>query len=590
MSKLGFNISRWTRDIADYAIALQPSVIVGIVPDESDWALLADILANSPGTVHLWRPTLPHSNDNDNLNADPDKLADFVIEQYGLRPGLIHAVAGRNEAISSENLDVQLEWEHRFCDRVQEAGIPYVCLSSGVGKLEPSDFDNPRLRELVDKSAAVGCHPYLPPGQADLGSPDDLYYVDRPALLWPAGILAKTIASEFGLYYSPYVADRLGRAVFSSQKHADLLIRKHKHFEAQGYLADAAFTLAAQGKFKNDGAEPWELGELPPEQTDNLGLVALVAFQQSQPARRVQFVIPGATPSESHSGPEVLTGSWSDQPPSTWGIIEEKPMLPGIDVSNYQAQIDWGAVAASGQGFAICKVTEGAGYTDVWFERNWSELQRVGMVRGAYHFARPSQSGPEEEAAFFLQVLEGAGGLRRGDLIALDLEDPNATGDLLDWTLRWLREVRSRAGFRPLIYSRTNYLVPHGVANDSELCEHGLWLASYQDTLPEPAPGWPFVAIWQHSSSGQVPGVQGNCDENYFNGDSADQLRLYGFQGDVWPTSAAPEPTPEPPTSTVPQPTPAGVTLTVDEARAMLEAIQELRERVTYIEGFLVID
>ena len=107
-------------------------------------------------------------------------------------------------------------------------------------------------------------------------------------------------------------------------------------------------------------------------------------------------------------------------------------MLKGIDVSNWQREIDWHTHADRGVVFAFAKATEGEDYTDKWFERNWAEMREHWIVRGAYHFARPRQD-PVEQARHFLRVVSRASsgpggpghGLRRGDLIALDLE----TGD-----------------------------------------------------------------------------------------------------------------------------------------------------------------
>src|SRR5262249_3962214 len=64
----------------------------------------------------------------------------------------------------------------------------------------------------------------------------------------------------------------------------------------------------------------------------------------------------------------------------------------GIDVSHWQGSVDWDTVVANGYTFAFCKATENTGYRDPSFPTNFSELARVGMYRGCYHFARPSTS------------------------------------------------------------------------------------------------------------------------------------------------------------------------------------------------------
>ncbi|VVC55113.1 Glycoside hydrolase family 25 (fragment) [Beijerinckiaceae bacterium RH AL1] len=75
--------------------------------------------------------------------------------------------------------------------------------------------------------------------------------------------------------------------------------------------------------------------------------------------------------------------------------------IQGIDVSKYQGDVDWTAVANSGVRFAYIKATEGGDYLDEKFRQNWELSRASGIARGAYHFAywcRPAQ----EQAAWFL--------------------------------------------------------------------------------------------------------------------------------------------------------------------------------------------
>lgn len=200
-------------------------------------------------------------------------------------------------------------------------------------------------------------------------------------------------------------------------------------------------------------------------------------------------------------------------------------MLSGIDVSNWQGTVDWDAVAGGGVQFAFAKASEGTTFVDPQFARNWTEMRRVGLPRGAYHFAQPESNAPEAEADFFLNTLGTAGSLQPGDLIALDLEA--GSGDLTLWTLAWLARVTARTGFRPLVYSGAWFLQPHLAATNGELPQHGLWLAAYTAALPAPPLNWPVIAFWQHTDSATIAGVAGTCDADFFNGDAA-QLKLYG--------------------------------------------------------------
>lgn len=196
-------------------------------------------------------------------------------------------------------------------------------------------------------------------------------------------------------------------------------------------------------------------------------------------------------------------------------------MIPGIDVSNWNGFVDWNQVAGAGVQFAFAKASEGTSYSDPFFPRNWGEMKRVGLVRGAYHFARPDLNEPEAEAAFFLRHIPS---LEPGDILVVDMEV--GQGNLLSWTARFLTAVQAVTGFRPMIYSGDWFMAPHGL-EDASLGSYGLWIAAYQSTPPPPPAGWSLWAIWQHSATGSVPGIVGAVDLNWFAG-TREQMLLYG--------------------------------------------------------------
>lgn len=241
-------------------------------------------------------------------------------------------------------------------------------------------------------------------------------------------------------------------------------------------------------------------------------------------------------------------------------------MIAGIDVSNWQGLVNWDQVAGAGKAFAFCKASEGIGFTDRTFAANWIGARAAGLIRGAYHYALPSENGPEAEAAHFLRVIEAAGGLEPGDLLALDLEDVRAPmgSDLSGWALGFLRVVEAATGVRPLLYSGAWYMRGRGLTENADLAEYGLWLAAYQAEPPAAPEPWPGLAIWQHTNEAEVPGVDGKCDGNHFFGD-VKQLRAYGRQGAALPPGEGVPVQPEPE-----QPTPAG-------ARAMAHLIEAAR-------------
>lgn len=224
-------------------------------------------------------------------------------------------------------------------------------------------------------------------------------------------------------------------------------------------------------------------------------------------------------------------------PPQKGALIT----LTGVDVSfNQDKPIDWRAVKAAGHGFALHRATDGLGSPDKQFGRaRWKGMKDAGLVRGAYHVGRP-QTGrdPKDEVAEFLNRLKEVGGLQDGDLVpALDIEafgtigGPLSAHDTRQWVHDWANEMFRRIGRHPIIYTGNFWRDTMGNGPDNYGCR--LWLAAYvaKSKLKRFIPiawGDQGITIWQHTSSGSCPGIQGNCDLNRYTGSRAtfDQLRM----------------------------------------------------------------
>jgi GH25 family lysozyme M1 (1,4-beta-N-acetylmuramidase) len=198
--------------------------------------------------------------------------------------------------------------------------------------------------------------------------------------------------------------------------------------------------------------------------------------------------------------------------------------LPGIDVSHHQNAIDWTQVAASGVRFAIIKASEGTAYIDPLYATNRAEAMAAGIVVGAYHFARPDLHpfNPIPEADHFVDTAQVA----PGNIVpVLDLEragDLSAT-QLTDWVLQWLDEVTARTGVRPMVYTSPNGWRDR-MADTTAIADAGytmLWIAHWNVASPTlPANDWQGNGwkIWQYSNCGDVPGIDGCVDLDYFDG------------------------------------------------------------------------
>jgi GH25 family lysozyme M1 (1,4-beta-N-acetylmuramidase) len=194
----------------------------------------------------------------------------------------------------------------------------------------------------------------------------------------------------------------------------------------------------------------------------------------------------------------------------------------GIDVSNNQGSIDWGAVPSSGVAFAYLKATEGTWFRDGYLARNAAGASAAGIPWGTYDFARP-RTDPVAEADFFVDN-GGANGFLPP---ALDLEvtDGRSAYDVAQWAGAWTQEVIARLGRAPIIYIGAFFSDGSGHRVDaSGLARYlNLWLPSYfggvdpnpcrlgSPAVPSGFPGW---SIWQYSSSTNVNGISGWVDAN----------------------------------------------------------------------------
>ncbi|NUO55106.1 MAG: hydrolase, partial [Hamadaea sp.] len=73
---------------------------------------------------------------------------------------------------------------------------------------------------------------------------------------------------------------------------------------------------------------------------------------------------------------------------------------PGIDVNSWNGTIDWTNAHNSGVQWAYIKATEGTSVKDSAFNTNYPAAYYAGVIRGAYHLARPNLSTGTVQADF----------------------------------------------------------------------------------------------------------------------------------------------------------------------------------------------
>ena len=217
-------------------------------------------------------------------------------------------------------------------------------------------------------------------------------------------------------------------------------------------------------------------------------------------------------------------------------MCAEDEVVEGIDVSHWQADVDWQAVADSGIDFAFIRVSDGLAFRDQRFDDNWQQARAAGLLRGSYQFFR-NNIDPVEQAQL---LLDDMGPLQAGDLPpVIDIETNDGTlsqDDFADAVQTWLDHVEAALGVKPIIYTRASFWNPQ--VGSADFGDYPMWVAHYGSddyVCPNVPVGWTDWTFHQYTSSGnastedafrEVDGIAGRVDLNFFDGSMDDLLEL----------------------------------------------------------------
>ena len=217
--------------------------------------------------------------------------------------------------------------------------------------------------------------------------------------------------------------------------------------------------------------------------------------------------------------------------------------LKGIDVSQWQGNIDWQKVKGAGVQFAMLRAGYGRNNLDTKFHRNAQGAAAAGIPVGLYWFSYALNVEMARKEAQY--AVELAKKYKITWPIAYDLEYDTVSYAVKNgvtitkslatqMAIAFCEEIK-RLGYIPMVYTNLDYLNRYF---DRSKLPYDLWYAQYASTAS--------VAdkeIWQYSSKGSVPGIAGNVDMNH-------GYKDYGNGGD-----SKPDPAP------TPSPAPSGTTL-----------------------------
>lgn len=204
------------------------------------------------------------------------------------------------------------------------------------------------------------------------------------------------------------------------------------------------------------------------------------------------------------------------------GTVIKEAIARGIDVSRWQGNVDWTAVAANDVSFVMLG-TRSKGVTDPNFHTNVQGASAAGLKVGAYIYSLATTTDmARAEADFVLDLVKD---YPISFPIAFDAEDSSTLGTLPPYQVSQIINAfcdRIReAGYHPLVYANDYWL-----SNKIDLSQmkYDIWVARYEakHTFQNPV-------MWQVTSTGQIQGINGNVDIDFLYQDLTPKL-----PGNLW--------------------------------------------------------
>lgn len=187
----------------------------------------------------------------------------------------------------------------------------------------------------------------------------------------------------------------------------------------------------------------------------------------------------------------------------------------GLDVSHHQGKIDWEKVSKSDVDFVIIRCGYGNNLTsqdDKYFAQNVAGCEKYNIPYGIYIYSYAlSKSDAKSEANHVLRLIKSTGA-KPTYPIYIDYEDSSQNGltpkQLGNFATAFFNKTIA-AGYKAGVYANLNWWT--NKLTDSRFNQWTKWVAQYNSACSYTKP----YQIWQSTSTGKVPGVNGNADLNF---------------------------------------------------------------------------
>lgn len=337
------------------------------------------------------------------------------------------------------------------------------------------------------------------------------------------------------------LAGALGCLIVCSHPAAYLAAAGTPQVQANIVMAEEAAQEYAEDTLKEDSVRLQIPGDLAPDYNDPDYVKRLMQQEGTGMEESMPFSLRSVSEETTKSPFTGLIYTHGEQ-------FKDREIVNGIDVSKWQADIDWEKVKAAGVKYVFirCGYTalaeQFAMYEDPYFRQNIQGAYNAGIDVGIYFFSNSkTTSEAKKEANKTLELINAY-----KDMITLpvvyDFEAFSVAyrayglpKDQVTKNAQTYADIIQSAGYTPMYYGS-----PHFLDNSfdvSKLTDYDCWLANYT-TQTSYAGDYTY---WQYSSTGRVDGIEGNVDCNFYYApvqqqivDPSEQLPELGPVTKVW--------------------------------------------------------
>lgn len=196
-------------------------------------------------------------------------------------------------------------------------------------------------------------------------------------------------------------------------------------------------------------------------------------------------------------------------------VVSGKSNVRGVDVSKHNGEIDWEQVKKSGLiDFAIIRCGYGDNMyeqDDYLFEANVAGCEKWDIPMGVYLYSYADNTAhAQSEADHVLRLIKGK---KFPYKVWYDLEDAPTVGTQDAKTIGDMAETFcnaiENAGYEVGIYANKHWFTT--ILTDQRFSKWPKWVAQYNDECTYDG----VYIMWQNTSDGSTPGIEGRVDLNY---------------------------------------------------------------------------